>query len=134
MASYSARLPLAYDPLEGYSGLSTIKQVALQNLKMVLYTEPNERIWDIDYGVGLKRYLFEQSSTITFSNLEQRIRQQVSKYLPYIQILELNINAVDENNQIVESSNFVKINILFSISGVGIVEFLDLVQNNNAEQ
>lgn len=134
MASYSARLPLSYDPREGYSGLVTIKDVALQNLKMVLYTEPNERIWDIDFGVGLKKYLFEQSTSVTLSNLEQRIRQQVSKYLPYIQILELSINAVNENNEITESSNFVKISIFFSISGVGTFTFVDTVQNNNAPQ
>lgn len=130
MASYSARLPLSYDPREGYGGLTTIKDVALQNLKMVLYTEPGERIWDIDFGVGIKRYLFEQSSTVTFSSLEQRIRQQVSKYLPYIQILNLNINAINENNEIVESSNFVKVNIFFSISGVGTFRFSETVSTS----
>jgi len=130
MASYSARLPLAYDPREGYSGLVTIKDVALQNLKMVLYTEPGERVWDIDFGVGIKRYLFEQSSNITFSNLQQRIRQQVTKYLPYIQILNLSINAINENNEIVESSNFVKVDIFFSISGVGSFRFSETVSTS----
>lgn len=130
MASYSPRLPLAYDPREGYSGLVTIKDVALQNLKMVLYTEPGERIWDVDFGVGFKRYLFEQSSTVTFSSLEQRIRQQVSKYLPYIQILNLSINAINENNEIVESSNFVKVDIFFSISGVGTFLFSDTLSTS----
>lgn len=125
MAGYSARLPLSLDPREGYAALTTIKDVALQNLKMVLYTEPGERIWDVDFGVGFKRYLFEQSSTVTFSSLEQRIRQQVSKYLPYIQILNLSINAINENNEIVESSNFVKVDIFFSISGVGTYLFSD---------
>ena len=125
MAGYSARLPLSLDPREGYAALTTIKDVALQNLKMVLYTEPGESIWDVDFGVGFKRYLFEQSSTVTFSSLEQRIRQQVSKYLPYIQILNLSINAINENNEIVESSNFVKVDIFFSISGVGTYLFSD---------
>ena len=130
MASYSPRIPLSYDPREGYSGLVTIKDVALQNLKMVLYTEPGERIWDVDFGVGFKRYLFEQSSTVTFSSLEQRIRQQVSKYLPYIQILNLSINAINENNEIVESSNFVKVDIFFSISGVGTFLFSDTLSTS----
>jgi phage baseplate assembly protein W len=130
MAGYSARLPLSLDPREGYAALTTIKDVALQNLKMVLYTEPGERIWDVDFGVGFKRYLFEQSSTVTFSNLEQRIRQQVSKYLPYIQILNLSINAINENNEIVESSNFVKVDIFFSISGVGTFLFSDTLSTS----
>lgn len=130
MAGYSARLPLSLDPREGYAALTTIKDVALQNLKMVLYTEPGERVWDIDFGVGIKRYLFEQSSNVTFSNLQQRIRQQVTKYLPYIQILNLSINAINENDEIVESSNFVKVDIFFSISGVGTFRFSETVSTS----
>jgi phage baseplate assembly protein W len=98
MAGYSARLPLTLDPREGYAALTTIKDVALQNLKMILYTEPGERVWDINFGVGLKKYLFEQSTSTTFSNLEKRIVQQVSTYAPYINIIRLSIYAVNENN------------------------------------
>ena len=130
MAGYSARLPLIIDPREGYAALTTIKDVALQNLKMVLYTEPGERVWDIEFGVGIKKYLFEQSTQVTFSNLEKRITQQVSKYLPYINIISLNINAINENNEIVESSGFVKVDIFFSISGVGAFKFSETVSTS----
>lgn len=130
MAGYSARLPLTLDPREGYAALTTIKDVALQNLKMILYTEPGERVWDINFGVGLKKYLFEQSTSTTFFNLEKRIVQQVSTYAPYINIIRLSIDAVDENNEVVESSNFVKINMFFSISGVGTFEFSETVSTS----
>jgi phage baseplate assembly protein W len=130
MAGYSARLPLTLDPREGYAALTTIKDVALQNLKMILYTEPGERVWDINFGVGLKKYLFEQSTSTTFSNLEKRIVQQVSTYAPYINIIRLSIDAVNENNEVVESPNFIKVNMFFSISGVGTFEFSETVSTS----
>ena len=43
MAGYSAVLPIRKDPNDGFALLQTIKEVASQNLKMVLYTEPGER-------------------------------------------------------------------------------------------
>ena len=40
--------------------LKTINEVAKQNFRMLLLTEPGERVWDANYGIGLKRFLFEQ--------------------------------------------------------------------------
>ena len=58
MAGYSARLPMNKDPNDGFQMLKTIPEVAKQNFKMLLLTEPGERVWDKNYGVGLKRFLF----------------------------------------------------------------------------
>lgn len=120
MAGYAPRLPIQKDPNDGFSLLQTIKQVASQNLKMVLYTEPGERIWDLNFGVGIKKYLFEPNISATHDNLKQRIISQVSTYLPYIQILNIDIATNELNSLTVEpsiSSNLLKIKIIYLISG-----------------
>ena len=120
MAGYSAVLPIRKDPNDGIALLQTIKEVASQNLKMVLYTEPGERIWDLNFGVGIKRYLFEQNLSITHQQLKQRIISQVSTYLPYIQILNIDVNTNDINALSIEpsmSSNLLNIKISYLISG-----------------
>ena len=117
MAGYSLKLPVSIDPNDGFALLQTTKEVALQNLKMVLYTEPGERIWDIDFGVGVKRYLFEQNTSFSRQQLELKINQQINKYLPYINVIDLSVFAIDTNGDIVDdNTNFIKIILLFNIS------------------
>lgn len=129
MAGYSARLPISLDPNDGIALLPTLKDVAIQNVKMVLYTQPGERIWDMDFGVGVKRYLFEQNVAFTHEQLRLRISNQINKYLPYINIINLQVYAINNNDQIVGdgSSNFIKINLLFNISGLGEIILEEIV-------
>lgn len=121
MAGYSPKYPLMLDPNDGYALLQTIKDVAVQNVRMVLYTEPGERVWDIDFGVGVKRYLFEPNLSFTRDQLRGRIANQLSTYLPYIKIIDLEVYGVDENNNITnnDDTNFLKIILRFSVAGVG---------------
>ena len=61
--AYSAALPLLKDPNDGFVMLKKLEDLAKQNLKMVLYTEPGERVIDSNFGVGIKKYLFEKIGT-----------------------------------------------------------------------
>jgi phage baseplate assembly protein W len=90
----SVALPLRIDPIDGAYGLNkTLTQVAAQNLRMVILTSPGERMMFPEFGVGIRRYLFEQNTTSTLGVIRSRIEQQVSTYLPYIRILDLSIDS-----------------------------------------
>ena len=55
---YSVKLPLEMSPSDGPFGLNkTIPSVVEQNIKMVIFTSPGERIMDSNFGVGIRRYL-----------------------------------------------------------------------------
>jgi len=129
MAGYAPRLPVQRDPNDGFSLLKTIKQVASQNLKMVLYTEPGERIWDLNFGVGIKKYLFEPNLGTTHDSLKQRILSQVSSYLPYISILNIEIST-NELNSISTipniESNYLNIKISYLVSGEPQIQILQI--------
>jgi phage baseplate assembly protein W len=109
MSGYSARLPLSKDSNDGFGLLKTIPEVAKQNFKMLLLTEPGERAWDINYGVGLKKFLFEQRSFVE-NNLTSKIVNQTRNYLPYINITNMVFLTNDEDN-------VTNLQITFSISG-----------------
>ena len=107
MANYAPKLPLTVDNIDGaYSLIKDLKILAQQNLKMLLLTEPGERIMIPAYGVGLKRKLFENLNEIFKNNLDSLIRQKVSMYLPYISITNIEFNQTDSfynlNEQVVE--------------------------------
>jgi phage baseplate assembly protein W len=44
-----------------------------------------------EFGVGVRNYLFAQNSPGLSSQLRDRISQQVSKYLPYISLNNLQV-------------------------------------------
>jgi len=88
----SVALPLRIDPVDGVYGLNkTLVDMATQNLKMVILTSPGERIMEPEFGVGVRNYLFAQNSPGLSSQLRDRISQQVSKYLPYISLNNLQV-------------------------------------------
>ena len=90
----SVALPLRVDPVDGAFGLNKrITQVASQNLKMVILTSPGERIMNPEFGVGIRQYLFENNTAGTLETIKNRIRSQVSTYLPYISILQLDVSS-----------------------------------------
>lgn len=81
----SPAFPLVVDETDGpYRLNKTISQLAKQNLKMVVLTNPGERVMDPSFGVGLQRYLFENQTNTLTSSILGRISAQVGKYLPYI--------------------------------------------------
>ena len=106
---FSAKLPLTYNSDDGpYSLLKTIKQMGQQNLKMLILTNPGERIMDTNFGVGISKFLFEQEGTFSSGEVEERIYQQVSIYLPYITITGIKIQPRSDENEIsVEITYFI---------------------------
>ena len=68
----------------------TQKEQVKSNLINVLLTEPGERVNLPDFGVGLKRLLFENQ--IDTGNLEARIDNQVKIYIPEITLISANAN------------------------------------------
>ncbi len=88
----SVALPLTMDPVDGAYALNkSVRRMAEQNLKMVLLTAPGERVMSPDFGVGIRNYLFEQSGRGLTEAIRKRIKDQVTKYLPYLIITDLQI-------------------------------------------
>ena len=94
MPGYSPLLPLEIDPDDGIALTKTYKEVAQQNLKMLVLTNPGEKVMDPEFGVGIKTYLFEAPSPALSSIIKTKINEQVNKYLSYIQITDITIGDV----------------------------------------
>lgn len=117
---FSPSLPLKKVKSQGIILNQTIIEVVKQNLKTILLTVPGERIMDMNFGVGLKKFLFEQNAGQVHTQLKSKIIQQVNKYLPYIHIEELIIEQnKDELNQIM-------VEIIFNIVPIGKMDKLQV--------
>lgn len=94
----SPKFPLYFSPEGGYALNKSIIEVVKQNFKNLLLTVPGERIFDINFGVGLKRYLFEPRTDEVYQAIRDRIYSQVDRYMPFLQIQEVTINH-DQNQE-----------------------------------
>ena len=74
----------------------TTQEQVKSNLINVLLTEPGERVYEPDFGVGLKKLLFENQ--IKEDELEARIKDQVSFYVPEVEITNLIIQLIPDNH------------------------------------
>ena len=94
MNGFSPKLPIMYSKEDGvYTLNKTILDTIRQNLKMLLLTVPGERLTDIKFGVGLRRYLFLQDTDELRGTIQANIYEQVKKYLSYITIKDIIFNS-----------------------------------------
>lgn len=89
MAGFGPKLPLKLSTEQGYTLISDLKTLSKQNFLMLLLTNPGERIMDSNFGIGVRRLLFENYSPLLKTNFEQRLRNQVQVYTPYIKIINV---------------------------------------------
>jgi phage baseplate assembly protein W len=121
MPGYSPFItPYEPDPETGFSQCRNLAQVARQNLLMIILTQPGERIWDSSFGVGLKRYLFENDVPPLRQRLKESIKSQAGRYIPWV-----NINSVDFSSSNPEQ-NLLSIMVNYTIKPTATSETLSI--------
>ena len=125
---YGVELPLHETSADGpFALLTTMRQVAAQNLKMLVMTSPGERVWDLKFGVGIRNFLFWQNTPGTLATIESRIKEQTSTYIPYIQIQNVLFNKSGEGQAGPSMmDNFLSIEINYIVTPLGIGGVLTL--------
>ncbi len=92
------QLPLTIDKVFGpYTLITDYVTLAKQHFKMLLLTNPGEKMMNPDFGVGIRRFLFELNTPGTYAAITDRINSQTQRYMKYIQINKIDF-TVPENN------------------------------------
>ena len=126
MAGLAPKLPLRRHDLDGYQLIKTFEELTHQNLKMLILTSPGERMMDPEFGVGLRKYFFEQNTSNTHGEISSRIRIQVSAYMPFVKILNISFNTPPE---IEYSGNFLSIGIEYFVTPLQLKSTLEIVSD-----
>ncbi|HAI42545.1 MAG TPA: hypothetical protein DCM40_32800 [Maribacter sp.] len=124
MPGYSPKLPLELDNDDGFTLTQNHHEVAKQNLKMLILTNPGERIMDINFGVGLSRFLFENNTPALRQDISAKVHEQVKMYMPFIKIVS--INFIGPNNNVEVDKNSLNMNIKYSIGQLNISDILNI--------
>ena len=123
----SPKLPLQFDSYDGYSLNKTYAEMVTQNLKMLILTAPGERIMDPEFGVGIRNYLFEPNYSITHQEINSKIKKQVKKYMPFLEIKTaiLGPDDIEDGNP-----NLLKLKIKYLIKPLQIFDVVEISFND----
>jgi phage baseplate assembly protein W len=119
MSTLAVKLPITRDDINGYTMIDDVRTLVKQNFKMLVLTNPGERVMIPDFGVGVRTYLFENFSSSVASNIKVAIKKQVAKYLPVITIQTI---SFDDSNP---DFNTLSIKITYTIPALNIKDLLE---------
>lgn len=69
----------------------TTEEQAVSNLINLLLTIQGERYMQPLFGIGIQQFLFEMKTGNTLSRMESRIQEQIAIWLPYIEVVNIDI-------------------------------------------
>tara|TARA_Y100000593_G_scaffold87562_1_gene168190 strand:+ start:705 stop:1163 length:459 start_codon:yes stop_codon:yes gene_type:complete len=76
----------------------TTKDQVKSNLLSVLLTEPGERVFNPNFGVGLRHQLFENE--INKDELLFKIDQQIKIHIPEIELVDTIVNKANDSHEL----------------------------------
>jgi len=92
--------PFRTNDTKGFENYNSNKEVVKFHIKNLFLTNPGERIGNPDYGIGVRRYLFENITQGLLNNLEDVILDQILAYMPYIRVEDIALSDFPEENKI----------------------------------
>ena len=126
---FDANLPLKNDDTNGFYTLSqTIRENTHQKIKMLLMTAPGERIMIPKYGVGLRRFLFEEPTGVEVAVIK-RIREQMGIFMKTVSIVSLKVKRDNPNGPAhVGQKHTLSLTMTYLIKGVNLVDSIQLIE------
>lgn len=110
--TYTIKLPIEVNNSNNFEYISDLLENTRQNLKMLILTSPGEKIMDPEYGLGIRKYLFDpvngsvDTSRVDLGyvniNLKEHrqeifieLTKQVNEYNPEIKIENIETDIQD---------------------------------------
>jgi phage baseplate assembly protein W len=114
MRSLNIRFPLQDNTdLNTFFGMNYVtKDLFNSDLLFLLLTDKGERYYDSDFGCNLNKFLFDPNDDTTVTDIEEEIKNTVSKYIPKLTIKSITFNKNEDDPTI--SEHQVNINIKFT--------------------
>ena len=75
-----------------HSTYTTTDQVKA-NIKNLVLTNPGERLYHPDFGIGVQGLLFENITPGVVSQVTDAINTQINKWLPYVTVKNVDVNT-----------------------------------------
>ncbi len=112
LKKYAPKLPLESNGKDNFVLIDNSLTNAKQLLRMIVLTNPGEKILDPEFGIGIRKYLFEQGTNLVKTQLNAsgeletyvedmrqeilgKLIEQTTKYSPDIYVSGLQLEIVE---------------------------------------
>lgn len=114
--------PISSGPKGPYDAITSVHDSLKQDFFFLLFTEPGEWPMNPQLGVGLKKYLFENYNSSKISDISPRIQDQLSRFLPRVRLINLNLMASNEERDMGILRLRINYSIMNTIQNVSTIE------------
>jgi len=73
------------------------KDALVSNLLLLLLTDEGERFYMSDYGINLRKYIFEPKDGVTEAEVTEEIKNRVRQFIPQLTINRVQFFHADED-------------------------------------
>ena len=120
------KYPLKFSDTDGPNdGIRDIKENIKQNVLFLLNTSPGEWPGSPEIGVGVRRFLFENYGSPELTNLHKTIKDQFSRYLPFLYVESKFIEEDIMGNNLIDQ-NSVKLVVKYNIQPLNVDDFVEI--------
>lgn len=126
MPLYGPKFPLSAGTHDTFKLYDNVKDQISFYLKSLILTSPGENISDPEYGVGLRRFLFEPNIASVYGEISSEISSQISTYLPFVTLEQVFVNASSEDID----SNSINVSITYKLPNEDALQIFDLQANS----
>jgi phage baseplate assembly protein W len=78
---------------DGHVAWSEGEENVRESIRVILMTEPRERIQLAEFGAGLMRFLFEPNTSSTRFLIEERIRETLRRWEPRVRVESVQVET-----------------------------------------
>jgi phage baseplate assembly protein W len=107
------KFPLQSSPSGGLKTNQTTIEAVVDDLRMLILTNHNDRVINCDMGANLRKVIFEQGADVA-SKVQDAIIVAVERWMPFVDIN--NIEVRDSSNDPKLKINEVRVKIDFSVN------------------
>tara|TARA_R100000388_G_C7239698_1_gene160368 strand:- start:1074 stop:1475 length:402 start_codon:yes stop_codon:yes gene_type:complete len=122
MSFYGPAWPLKNGTDDLFEMNDSLKKEINFYLRNILLTNPGENISDPNYGVGLRRFLFESFEDGSIDLLSSRVSTQIKKYIKFINVNRIVVDASAAN----KDNGILSLKIIYSIRNQSTQEIFNL--------
>lgn len=95
--SVSFPLALSTGSLGYLEPTSDVVEALKSNIRQLLLTNWGERVMHFDFGCNLREFLFEPKTRSLRSSIADRVKSQLAKWLPFINLVGLFITFSEDD-------------------------------------
>jgi phage baseplate assembly protein W len=78
---------------DGHIALVQYEEDIRQSIRIILGTDPGERVMRPDFGAGLSQFVFEPLDATTMNLVKTRVREALIAWEPRIDVLNVDVTA-----------------------------------------